>query len=315
MVIIRTGGLEALRAWIIEQRQTSYETVTIDNVQYYVYGNGTVTSTTGRVLVRTGGMAALREYVTVYVRRTFVEVEGVRYEVHGTGGKVTDPSGAVVVETGGVNGLRAWLLASRFQTVNAGGEQYRLYQNGTVHRSDGTFLLDGGVSALQSYLQTANAPTHQVVNANGVAYHLHNNGTTTTPAGVVVVASGGMAALRTYIEAASRPEYQTITSGANTYRLYPDNRVEDEAGNVLTTGGVDGLTAYLTEQANAPAAGLALFDWRSKSKSWSKRARAKAEKAKSSPAFQGAADKVKPFVLVEVQENATFLKEERETKE
>lgn len=103
---------------IVRTVAPEYAIAVANGVEYFVFYNGTVTTTTG-VWLSEGGVEGLKKYLGL--------------------GRTTTTTQTIVPD---------------FQIVNANGVDYHLYTNGSSYTVSGVFVSFGGVEGLKAYLVT-----------------------------------------------------------------------------------------------------------------------------------------------------------------
>jgi len=226
-LIIPDGGIDELIKWLNQHKGTDvYTPVTVHNVTYYVYPNGTVTYTNHTVVPgangTTWGPSTVPKIINIY---------GTNYTCKGEVCWYTD-SGEVIISEGGEDALKHLLV---YRSVKINNDQYRLYGNGSSAFMNGTQILpDGGENALIEWWTEMNRKKYQRYRFDDIIYHVYPDGVVTYANGTVVLQSGGLEQLKTLLGYNEYP-YTEYSVGNTLYHLYNNNTLTYGNGTVIVT--------------------------------------------------------------------------------
>lgn len=124
----------------------------INNVEYRIYTNGTVTDIYGNVIFARGGSQQLTACVSPCYET--IRIEGTDYLLF-SNGTVTNIFGEFITSTG-IEGLHEYLITVHrgYEIVVISGVTYHVFTNGSVTDANGIIIISsGGIQALRVWIE------------------------------------------------------------------------------------------------------------------------------------------------------------------
>jgi len=154
-VICKTGGYQCLLDNLLKlepvEEKPAYTLFKNpkNNDLYRVYITGTVTFDNGTLICATGGYPCLYDWLLKQQELNAYDIvqleDGRKFQVNKKTGEVIDlQTNKVICVSGGIPCLKLWLEENTPHYVNAGGEIFAVYKNGTVTFENGKLLCIAG---------------------------------------------------------------------------------------------------------------------------------------------------------------------------
>jgi len=246
-VIIKNGGYNALLAYLAPK----YTKYWINDQEFYVYNNGTVTEPNSTVVIKQGGFDKLIQYIVRLGSNltdfTMAIIDDKEYIIYHNG-TVTNKQGEIILEKGGLKRLKEefqqHFLKVYISTLNGTNMTFHLYKNDTGTLPDGTVVTTRGIEGLKEYYRDAEELPVKTFDVLGNVYYLYHNGSVISEHGVMVVKTGGRARFMEYVKGHYGEDKTEITTPHGKFTLYHNGTTVDAHGEYVVNGGFEGFQAW-----------------------------------------------------------------------
>ena len=229
----------------VSLNETDFNTVVVfEGVDYYIWENGTVTTTDGE-FVNLGGYEGFLKFVEselqmrkdTYPKTVFYGET--RYTVY-ENGTATNETGDVVT-TEGFAGLEKYHKPN-YSIYIASGREFHVYEDGHVTYKNGTTVLEeGGITALVDYIE--NIDTVWIVNEN-LKLFVDKDGVVAFANGTILCEGGIEGAMHDFASHFDMEYGYVVTDKNETFFINPETGVVyNNKGEVVVEAG--GLEAAL----------------------------------------------------------------------